>query len=65
MRKEREKKRKESEEKNLFIQINRQTGGQTDSQIDRHIDRHKSFIDMRYNTEQYIKSNSIESDRIE
>ena len=37
---------------NLLIQINRQTDGQ--------IDRHKSFIDMRYNTEQYSKSNSIE-----
>ena len=33
----------------------------TDKQTDRRTDRHKSFIDMRYNTEQYSKSNSIES----
>ena len=48
-------------DKNLFIQINTHTDRQTDGQID----RHKSFIDMRYNTEQYSKSNSIESNRIQ
>ena len=37
---------------NLFIQTDKQTNTQTD--------RHKSFIDMRYYTEQYSKSNSIE-----
>ena len=45
-------KKKRSENINLFIQINRQTDGRTD--------KHKSFIDMRYYTEQYSKSNSIE-----
>ena len=42
---------------NLFIQTDKQTNRQTD--------RHKSFIDMRYYTEQYSKSNSIEWNRIE
>ena len=57
--KERIKKQERRENINLFIQINRQT--------DRRTDRHKSFIDMRYNTEQYSKSNSIKSngDQIE
>ena len=32
--------------------------------MDGRADRHKSFIDMRYNTEQYSKSNSIEENRI-
>ena len=32
---------------------------------DGQIDKHKSFIDMRYNTEQYDKSNSIELNQIE
>ena len=41
---------------NLFIQVNKQR----DRQTDRQTDRHKSFIDMRYYTEQYSKSNSIE-----
>ena len=40
---------------NLFVQINKQT----DRQMDGQTDRHKSFIDMRYYTEQYSKSNSI------
>ena len=59
MRKEREMKmrrdkikKERRENKNFFIQINRQT--------DRQTDRHKSFIDIRYYTEQYSKSNSIE-----
>ena len=30
---------------------------QTDIQTDGRTDRHKSFIDMRYYTEQYSKSN--------
>ena len=55
--KERIKKQERREkDKNLFIQINRPTDKQTDGQTD----RHKSFIDKRYNTEQYSKSNSIE-----
>ena len=59
--KERIKKQERRENINLFIQINRQTDRQTDGRTD----RHKSFIDMRYNTEQYSKSNSIELNRIE
>ena len=50
--KERIKKQERRENINLFIQINRQTDGRTD--------RHKSFIDKRYYTEQYSKSNSTE-----
>ena len=37
----------------------------TDKQTDTQTDRHKSFIDMRYYTEQYSKSNSIKENRIE
>ena len=48
-------------DKNLFIQINKQTYRRTDGRTD----RHKSFIDMRYYTEQYSKSNSIKENRIE
>ena len=54
-------KRNRSENINLFIQINTHTDGRTDGRTD----RHKSFIDMRYYTEQYSKSNSIEEKRIE
>ena len=36
-----------------------------DGETDRRTDRHKSFIDMRYNTEQYSKSDSIKSNQIE
>ena len=50
--KERIKKQERREkDKNLFIQINTQTDRRTDGQTD----RHKSFIDMRYYTEQYSK----------
>ena len=56
-RKERIKKQERRENINLLIQINTQA----DRQMDGQIDRHKSFIDMRYYTEQYSKSNSIES----
>ena len=59
------KKQETRENINLFIQINththRQKNGRTDGRTDRQTDRHKSFIDMRYNTEKYSKSNSIES----
>ena len=42
------------------------TDKQINKQTDRRTDRHKSFIDMRYNTEQYSKLNSrIESNRKE
>ena len=51
-KKERIKKQERRQNINLFIQINTQTDGRTD--------RHKSFIDMRYNTEQYSESNSTE-----
>ena len=50
-RKERLKKQERRENINLFIQINTQT----DRRMDGQIDRHKSFIDMRYYTEQYSK----------
>ena len=54
---------------NLFIQIKKQTDRQTDRQTGRQTDgrtdRHKSFIDMRYYTEQYSKSNSIELNKRE
>ena len=60
-RKEIIKKQDRGENINLFIQINKQT----DRQTDRRTDRHKSFIDMRYNTEQYSKSNSIEQNGME
>ena len=47
----------------LFTETVRQklihTDKQTDRQTDGQTDRHKSFIDMRYYTEQYSKSNSI------
>ena len=56
---ERMKKQERRENINLFIQINTQTDRQTDRQTDGRTDRHKSFIDMRYYTEQYSKSNSI------
>ena len=48
-------------DKILFIQIKKQTDRRTDGRTD----RHKSFTGMRYNTEQYSKSNSIELNRIE
>ena len=57
----RNKKLERRENINLFIQINKQTDRRTERQTDGRTDRHKSFIDMRYNTEQYSKSNSIES----
>ena len=46
-------------------QKDRQSSPLIRMQTDGQIDRHKSFIDMRYNTEQYSKSNSIELNRIE
>ena len=46
-------------ERHKFIHTDKQTDRQTDRQTDERTDRHKSFIDMRYNTEQYSKSNSI------
>ena len=52
-KREKKEKRKRKEEKNLFIQMNRQTNRRTVGEID----RHKSFIDMRYKTKQYSKSN--------
>ena len=38
---------------------------QTDRRTDGQADRHKSFIDMRYYTEQYSKSNSIKLNKKE
>ena len=51
------RKNKETGEKRKHKLIH--TDKHTDRQTDGRIDRHKSFIDMRYNTEQYSKSNSI------
>ena len=71
VKRKRKKKRTKKQERraniNLFIQINKQTDKQTDRQMDGRTDRHKSFIDMRYNTEQHSKSNSIKEngDQIE
>ena len=48
--------------------IDRSTDGraniQKGRQMDEQTDRHKSFIDMRYYTEQYSKSNGLELNRI-
>ena len=51
------RKNKETGEKRKHTLIH--TDKQTDGQTDRRTDRHKSFIDMRYYTEQYSKSNRI------
>ena len=61
IRKTNNKKKKRRENKNLLIQINRQKtdNSQSDRQTVKRTNRHKSFIDMRYYTEQYSKSNSI------
>ena len=50
-------------ERHKFIHTDKQTDRQTDGRTD----RHKSFIDMRFYTEQYSESNSIKSngDQIE
>ena len=64
-RKERIKKQERREDINLFIQIKKQTERQTGRQTDGRTDRHKSFIDMRYYTEQYSKSNSIKENKTE
>ena len=57
-RKERLKKQERRENYKL-IHTDKHTDRQTDKRTDEQTDRHKSFIDMRYNTEQYSKSNSI------
>ena len=54
-RKEIKKRKERGKDKHFFIQINTQTDRQTDGRTD----RHKSIIHMRYNIEQYSKSNSI------
>ena len=65
MRKEREikmrgVKKKRRKRKHKLIHTDKQTDIQTDRRTDGQMDRQKSFIDMRYYTEQYSKSNSIE-----
>ena len=55
-RKNEETGEKRSKNINLFIQTDRQTDRRTDERTDGRTDRHKSFIDMRYYTEQYSKS---------
>ena len=49
------RKRKETGEKRKHKLIH--TDRQTDGWMDGRIDRHKSFINIRYYTEQYSKSN--------
>ena len=67
MRREKKRKNKEAGEKRKHKlihtdkQTDRRTDGRTDRRTDGRTDRHKSFIDMRHYTEQYSKSNSIES----
>ena len=65
MRREKKKKWKSKEtgekRKHKLIHTDKHSDRQTERQTDRRTDRHKSFIDMRYYTEQYSKSNSIES----
>ena len=56
-----ERKKLRREEKHKLIHTDKHTDRRTEWQID----RHKSFIDMRYNTELYGKSNPIESNSIE
>ena len=64
--KKEKRKNKETGEKtkHKLIHTDKQTDKQTDERTDGQIDRHKSFIDMRYYTEQYSKSNSIKEYRI-
>ena len=50
------KEKRVKKRKHKLIHTDKQTDGQTDGRTD----RHKSFIAMRYYTEQYSKSNSIE-----
>ena len=59
VKRKKKKKRKEIREKRENYKLIH-TDKQTDRQTVGWIDRHKSFIDMRYYTEQYSKSNSIE-----
>ena len=64
MKMKREKKRKNrvtgEKRKHKLIHTDKHIERQTDGRTD----RHKSFIDMRYYTEQYSKSNSIEQNSI-
>ena len=61
------RKNKETGEKRIhkLVHTDKQTDRQTDRQTNGRTDRHKSFIDMRYNTEQHSKSNSIKEKRKE
>ena len=64
MRKERVKKQERRENYKLIHtdkQTDRRTDRQIDGRMDGRTDRHKSFTGMRNYTEQYSKSNSIES----
>ena len=66
-REKRNEKNKETGEKrkHKLIHTDKHTDGQTHRRTDGQTDRHKSFIDMRYYTEQYSKSNSIEQNGME
>ena len=57
MKREKKWKSKETGEKrkHKLVHTDKHTNRQTDRQTDGRTDRHKSFIDMRYNTEQYSK----------
>ena len=70
MRKERKERDKNEKRKNRETGEKRKhklihTDKQTDRRTNGQTDRHKSFIDMRYYTEQYSKSNSIKEKRKE
>ena len=69
MKMKREKKRKNrvtgEKRKHKLIHTDKHTDIQTDRRTDVWTDRHKSFIGMRYYTEQYSKSNSIKENQIE
>ena len=69
MKREKKEKRKNKEtgkkrKRQKLIHTDKHTDIQTDRRTDVWTDRHKSFIGMRYYTEQYSKSNSIKQNII-
>ena len=63
MRKEREMKMKKKKEKRNKKKKRKKRENYKLIHTDKRTDRQKSFIDMRYYTEQYSKSNSIKENR--